>query len=107
MEDLQSTIETTLQSKKDTTQIRSATTPPSGALRTPPVVKCRRTLKGHFGKVTSLVRFIELCYFRGDTTRFSHPFTTFVLTALVGGFTYHCLRVTRWETSPMERSHQQ
>jgi len=58
MADLQVTIQRTLQTKKDTSYIRP--TAPLLPLRTPPVaIRCRRILKGHFGKVTSLVRVIN------------------------------------------------
>ena len=51
--------------------------------------------------------FIELDNFHNDTIISSCPCTTFIFTALVRGFPYGCLRITRRKTSPMERSHQQ
>lgn len=49
---LESSIEKALSSNKDTSSIRSPT--PLPPIRAPPTTKCRRVLKGHFGKVTAL-----------------------------------------------------
>lgn len=49
---LEGNIEKILASKKDTSSIRSAA--PLPAIRNPPATKCRRVLKGHFGKITAL-----------------------------------------------------
>lgn len=52
---LNAQIEKTLQSKRDGTLVAAAKKHPLAPIRGPPSqVKCRRTLKGHFGKITAL-----------------------------------------------------
>mmetsp|Transcript_35240 Transcript_35240/g.85289 ORF Transcript_35240/g.85289 Transcript_35240/m.85289 type:complete len:399 (+) Transcript_35240:148-1344(+) len=58
--DIQSTIATTLKTKKDVT-LSSTSKSALAPIRAPPATKARRTLKGHFGKVTAL-------HWAGDST---------------------------------------
>mmetsp|Transcript_19858 Transcript_19858/g.27557 ORF Transcript_19858/g.27557 Transcript_19858/m.27557 type:complete len:350 (+) Transcript_19858:163-1212(+) len=51
---LKAEIEKTQAAKKDKTLGTAASGVSVGTVRTPPQIKCRRTLKGHFGKVTAL-----------------------------------------------------
>jgi guanine nucleotide-binding protein G(I)/G(S)/G(T) subunit beta-1 len=57
---LQSSIATTLKSKKDATLATTSKTT-LAPIRAPPATKARRTLKGHFGKITAL-------HWAGDST---------------------------------------
>jgi guanine nucleotide-binding protein G(I)/G(S)/G(T) subunit beta-1 len=52
---LNSSINATLQKKKDATMAKTAAAAPYLApIRAPPAIKARRILKGHFGKITAL-----------------------------------------------------
>jgi guanine nucleotide-binding protein G(I)/G(S)/G(T) subunit beta-1 len=61
---LQTKIEKAQAAKKDATMgqtVRAKEAPPVATIRTPPQIKLRRTLKGHFGKVTAM-------HWGGDST---------------------------------------
>lgn len=59
---LKGQIESAQNAKRNQTLAAAGTKSPQASLRTPPSIKCRRSLKGHFGKVTAM-------HWSGDSCR--------------------------------------